>query len=134
MRIVLDANVLIASLISKGVCFELLEHCVLNHFVLVSEHILGEVGEHLERKFKFSRQEATEAIELFRERFEIVEPCPIDRPVCRDPDDDIVLATAVAANARCLITGDKDLLVLQRFGEIAIVAPRDFATFEPQAL
>jgi predicted nucleic acid-binding protein len=46
--------------------------------------------------------------------------------VCRDADDDVVLATAVAARAALIATGDQDLLVIGRFDGIDIVSPRDF--------
>lgn len=49
----------------------------------------------------------------------------IDRPlktrVCRDPDDDIVLACAMSAKADYIVSGDKDLLVLKAFRGIPIV-------------
>ena len=41
--------------------------------------------------------------------------------VCRDPDDDAVLACAKAANADFIVSGDQDLLVLQAFEGIQIV-------------
>ena len=46
--------------------------------------------------------------------------------VCRDPKDDKFLELAVAANASCLITGDKDLLVLHPFRNISILNAADF--------
>jgi len=51
---------------------------------------------------------------------EIVVPGPIPR-VCRDPKDDIVLATAVAAGAEFLVIEDQDLLVLHEFQGTRIV-------------
>ena len=47
-------------------------------------------------------------------------------------DDDQILATAVAAKAACIVTGDKDLLVLQRYLGIEILSPSEFADFEEQ--
>src|SRR5450830_622794 len=44
-------------------------------------------------------------------------------PVCRDPDDDAVLACALAAGAELIVSGDKDLLVLQSFEGIPILTP-----------
>jgi uncharacterized protein len=41
--------------------------------------------------------------------------------VCRDPDDDAVLACALAAQADLIVSGDQDLLVLQAFEGIQIV-------------
>jgi len=61
---------------------------------------------------------------------EIVIPAALSEPVCRDPDDDVILATAVAGRAQSIVTGDKDLLVLVRFGEIVIVAPAAFSDIE----
>ena len=130
MRIVLDTNVLIAALISQGVCSELLEHCALNHVLVTSDFILGELHEHLVKKFKYDAKEANEAIVLLRSQMEHVTPIPIESQVCRDPDDDQVLGTATAGKATCVVTGDNDLLVLQRFKDIEILSPAAFATFE----
>jgi uncharacterized protein len=41
--------------------------------------------------------------------------------VCRDPDDDAVLACAKAAQVDLIVSGDEDLLVLQQFEGIAVV-------------
>ena len=45
-------------------------------------------------------------------------------PVCRDPDDDRILACASEAHAEYIVTGDEDLLVLKRYSAIRIVKPR----------
>jgi predicted nucleic acid-binding protein len=45
---------------------------------------------------------------------------------CRDPNDDQLLALAVAGQATCIITGDADLLQLHPFQEIPILSPDAF--------
>lgn len=45
---------------------------------------------------------------------------------CRDPKDDKFLELAVSANASCIITGDKDLLILNPFRNIPILTAVDF--------
>ena len=45
---------------------------------------------------------------------------------CRDPRDNKFLELAVSGEAVCIVSGDKDLLVLHPFRGIAIVTPRDF--------
>ena len=130
MKVVLDTNVLIAALITKGVCSELLERCVLRHEIVLSESILAETKDRLVGKFRYSDAEADEAVDLFRSEVCLVAPTPLAAPVCRDPDDDVILGTAVAGQAKCIVTGDKDLLVLKRFQGIEIVSPSEFAEFE----
>jgi uncharacterized protein len=46
---------------------------------------------------------------------EVIEPPPLPQPVCRDPDDDEVLALATAAKADLVVSGDNDLLSLKSF-------------------
>lgn len=130
MRLLLDTNVLIAAFISRSACHELLAHCVYNHEPVTSKALLREFQEKLVAKFGYTQTEAKEAVQLLASRFETVTPVPFNKPVCRDPDDDIVLASALAGNCRCLVTGDKDLLVLGSFQEIAIVTPTDFWKYE----
>ena len=68
MRIVFDTNVLIAALISRGFCHELLEHCVLSHTLITSDFILDEVKGKLVSKFKYSVDLADEAQALLSSR------------------------------------------------------------------
>lgn len=63
----------------------------------------------------------------------LVSPVILGQQICRDADDDLILGTALAANADCLVTGDKDLLVLQQFQGIDILRPRDFADYEAKS-
>ena len=55
-------------------------------------------------------------------------PPPDIGPVCRYPNDDHVIATAVAVNAEVIVTGDKDLLALSRYQSIRILTARTFLT------
>lgn len=68
MRIVLDTNVLIAALIARGTCHELLEHCVVRHELITSKFILDEVRDMLIEKFKYPNAMANEAISVLRSR------------------------------------------------------------------
>lgn len=130
MRLVLDTNVLLAAFISRGVCHELLEHCEREHTIVGSEFILSEFGEKLVSKFGAPPPKAREATGLLRSRMELVEPVPLEAPVCRDPDDDWVLAAAVAGTCECIVTGDKDLLSLGEYRGVRILAPNTFWNYE----
>ncbi len=126
MKIVLDTNVLIAALIARGTCHELLEHCAVRHDLYTSEFILNEVQEKLIEKFGYSPELSTEAVDVLRTEMTIANAQKLERPICRDPDDDNIIATAVAGNCDCIITGDEDLLVLKAYEGIDILSPRDF--------
>jgi predicted nucleic acid-binding protein len=42
----------------------------------------------------------------------------------------MILATAIAGNAECIVTGDEDLIVLGQYGSVRILRPREFVDFE----
>jgi putative PIN family toxin of toxin-antitoxin system len=60
-----------------------------------------------------------------RELTEVIAPPPLAEPVCRDPDDDAVLALGVAANVDFIVSGDGDLLTLKIFQGISILTPAE---------
>ena len=130
MRVVLDTNVLLAAFISRGLCHDLLEHCVREHEIVLSEFLLGEFRRKLKAKFRVPDERVGRAETLLRSETEIVEPAPLPAPVCRDPDDDWVLATAVTGACRCIVTGDKDLLTVGGYDGVRILGPRAFWTSE----
>jgi uncharacterized protein len=130
VRLVLDTNVLIAAFVARGHCHELLEHVVRAHELFTSAHILEELREKLTGKLRVPAGAADEAVELALSRMRLVEPEPLPEPVCRDPDDDLVLATALAARAHALVTGDGDLLTLKEYRKIGIVSPAAFWRLE----
>ena len=132
MNLVLDTNVLIAAFIAKGFCHTLVEQCLRVHFSITSEFILDEFREKLTKKFKYSNEDAAAAETLLRSKMQVVCPIPLESKVCRDSDDNMVLATALTGNAVCIITGDKDLLILKKFGEIDILSPSEFEVYEEQ--
>ena len=61
-----------------------------------------------------------------KEHTEHHNPAPSQEPISRDPDDDNVLRLAEETKAEYIVTGDKDLLVLNSHTRTKIVAPREF--------
>lgn len=53
--------------------------------------------------------------------FVVIRPTPLTQPVCRDPDDDEVLACAFTARANFIVSGDADLLMLKAYEGIDIL-------------
>ena len=69
-------------------------------------------------------QSANAVLQDYVSAVQIVEAQPLPQPVCRDPDDDAVLALGVAAQAELIVSGDKDLLVRGRYDGIPVVTAR----------
>ncbi len=130
MRIVLDTNVIISAFITRGVCRRLFEYCAESHQIVISEFILNEFSSTLIRKFGFTAEEIEEASASLILCGELVEPVTFGEQICRDPDDDHVLGTAIAGNADYIVTGDRDLLVLERFHTVEIISPSEFMDYE----
>ena len=125
MTIVLDTNVIVAGLVTNGLCQDVLRQCIAMDAIVSSPQLLNELERTLKRKFSLT-PEARAFLVRLRASIRIVEPAPLASAVCRDPDDDTVLATALAGKADLIVTGDDDLLVLGSFRSIRIVAPRTF--------
>lgn len=125
MRLVLDTNVLVAALVADGLCRDLVRRRVRDHELCTSEPLLKELTATLRRKFGVKAAEIP-LLEEYRRRATIVQAAALPAPVSRDPDDDTVLATAIAARSDVLITGDDDLLCLRSHHGIRILSPRQF--------
>ena len=132
MRLLLDTNVLVAALVARGVCADLLEHCVRSHLIICSSELLNEIRDVLSRKFHQRDADVRATVRLFAEAFTLVTPATLDAPVCRDPDDDVVLATALAGECAAIITGDQDLVVLDPFRGLRILTPSVFWKWESE--
>ena len=126
MRVVFDTNVLASAFTSLGLCHQIYERTLLIAEMASSKTLLVELRRTLTTKMKVEPSLADEIIAELSAEFEMVEPKPLSKRVCRDADDDVVLATALAANAEVIVTGDADLLVLKEFQGIKIISPRQF--------
>jgi uncharacterized protein len=127
MRAVVDTNVLLSGLFWHGSPHALLERIRAGRLTLISSpELLAELAEVLDRP-KFSAilaRSGTERGHLLaelRHLADIVDPSPLPVRVARDPDDDAVLALAVASRADLIISGDADLLTLGSHAGIPIV-------------
>ena len=130
MKAVLDTNVLVAAFVSDGLCRRLLLRARDRGFTLaISPFIRDEFAQVLSRKVGATAGEIREALELIDEISTSVDATSGETGVagiCRDPDDDGILACAVATAADYLVSGDKDLLVLDNCRGVKIIAPRTF--------
>ena len=65
-------------------------------------------------------------IRWINNKAKVYEPAPLGKRRSRDPDDDPVLACALASGAKAIISKDRDLLILEKPFGIQIVTPWEF--------
>jgi putative PIN family toxin of toxin-antitoxin system len=126
MKIVLDANVIVAAFAARGLCESLFEHCLGSHEILLSKPLLDEISRNLAKKVKLDRRTIRDIERLLCKNGSLLDPAAIAADACRDADDLHVLGLAKSGRADYLVTGDDDLLILKRFGRCRIVTPRQF--------
>lgn len=133
MKAVFDTNVLIAAFLTEGICAKLIVRAHRRDFDLIlCDGILQEFKRVLKKKFAASPHETSEALTILSEATqEILGQTDSITPICRDSDDDLILACARDAVADYIVTGDEDLLVLKNYEWIRIVNPREFEKLFP---
>lgn len=131
MRAIIDTNVLLSGLLWHGTPHALLDRVRDGTLTLVSSPVLlAELAEVLEQpKFDAvlarSNTSRERSLAEIQQLAEVLVPEALPQPVCRDPDDDHVLALALTAHVDLIVSGDKDLLDLNSFQNIPILAPVD---------
>ncbi len=126
--VVFDTNILISALFSEtGSPFRALALAKIGQIESVTcQEIMDEFLEKLLLKFKFSEDKAQSAIDEILSFSRIVEISGTLKAVPNDPDDDMVIECAVVGNASHIVTGDKHLLSLVKYQDIAIAKATDF--------
>ena len=128
-RFVLDTNILISALlVKKSTPFKVIKIVETIGVTLYSSETLQEINQVLKRK-KFDKyltsEEKQEFIVKLVEKSELVKIQEVI-DVCRDSKDNKFLEVAVSGQADFIITGDKDLLVLNPFRNIGIITVNEF--------
>jgi putative PIN family toxin of toxin-antitoxin system len=132
LRAVFDTNVIVAGIVAEGLCREIIETHLPAHTPILSPPLWHELVEKLREKFELHLEELP-VLHFYRRLAVWVEPAKLAERVCRDPDDDWVLATAAVGQAEVIVSGDQDLLVLGGFRGIPILTPRGFLERLPGA-
>lgn len=132
MKVVLDVNVWISGLLWGGVPGQILKLAKNQRIrIFASEKILADIEDTLELPKLQSRKQywgyTTQYLMAVVQQ--LIQPCAdrsLQVPQLRDPDDAVILATALVAKAEVIVTGDLDLLTLHNFENIPIITPKEF--------
>ena len=126
MRVVPDTNVIVSAIVFGGPPGRLVELAAEGHLQLIlSPPLIEELRKVLRGKFGFSDAAAYQAEALFRRISMVVEPQREIATIREDPEDNRVLEAAHAGDADIIVSGDRHLLSLKRFGTTAIMNPRE---------
>jgi putative PIN family toxin of toxin-antitoxin system len=118
MRVVLDTNIVVSALLWGGVPFRLLQFGQAGEIELVTSPVLvtelaNVLGRsHLTLHIQKQGMSAMQLVNLYQAFAQSVSPQAVPAVIADDPDDDHVLACAVAGHADLIVSGDKHLLGL----------------------
>ncbi|MEK6907362.1 MAG: putative toxin-antitoxin system toxin component, PIN family [Nanoarchaeota archaeon] len=127
-KVVLDTNILISALGWEGKpknIFEMVLNGKLELFT--SDKQLEELLRVLNYpKFDFSEEQKSKFINIILNSATLIKLEKIFEIIKEDPDDNIIITTAINCNADYIISGDEHLLRLKNFKNVKILNPNDF--------
>jgi uncharacterized protein len=127
VKVFLDTNVLVSGFATRGLCADVIRLVLAEHKLITAEVVLTELKRVLKQKIHLPGEQIQEILTFLESQTVQSKPIsPSSIPV-RDEDDQWVLASALAAKADVLVTGDKDLLdVANEVRGLTITDPRGF--------
>jgi putative PIN family toxin of toxin-antitoxin system len=128
LRLVADTNTVVSALLWHGAphrLFGAIQSEELSFYA--SRALLDELADVLPRRklaraVQASGKSASALVAEYQGLVQFVQPRALPRPVGRDPDDEAVIACALAARADLIVSGDQDLLVLKTYRRIRILS------------
>lgn len=136
MRVVIDTNVWISGLLWKGSPWKILrlvEEQKIEAWATTSMLIELETSlayPRLQPRLIELNLEIIDLLAFAADQVSLIELERIEPVVKDDPDDDVFVSCALAAQARYIISGNKHLLKLERWQEMNVVTPHEFLARE----
>ena len=127
MKVTVDTNFLIsATQWDYSVAHKLLKKFILSDAkIFITQDILDETAEVLERDFEYSKNEAKNIIEKILLFAKLIEPKQKVEIIKDDPDDNKVIECAIEPSSHYIVTYDGHLLELKDYKGINIMKPEE---------
>lgn len=127
MIIVVDSNIWISALVFGGNPRHIFEQTVSRGWRIVTcEEIYTEVRRTLHQKFPEFLPDFHNLVTVLQPYLTTVRLGSQPVAASRDENDDMIIESALIGKARYIITGDKDLLILEKYKTVAILTPQEF--------
>ena len=122
----LDTNVLASAVATRDLCADVLRKGLASHPLLTSAEVLHELSRVRRTKFGIHQVLIDEFLSLLQQDTVFARPGPLPSVDIHDRDDLPILSAAISAGADAFVTGDRELLDLDRIERMAILSPRNF--------
>jgi putative PIN family toxin of toxin-antitoxin system len=126
MKVMLDTNVLDSAVATRGLCADVLRAVLAEHELAICPQIISELQRVLKNKFALPRPLANDFIRLVREDAVLCEPGDLPAVKLKDKDDLGILSAAISGEVNVIVTGDKDLQMVDTVAKLKIMSPRQF--------
>jgi putative PIN family toxin of toxin-antitoxin system len=126
MRVLLDTNVIISAVTTRGLCADVFRAVLSAHELVTCLKVLQEVRRILSTKFGVPEQLIAEYLELIGQEAIMAVSEDLPNLPIQDRDDAEIVAAAIGARAEVLVTGDHELQSLKNVGTVRIISPRAF--------
>ncbi len=126
MRVFLDTNVLISAVASRGLCADVMREVLISHRLVTCDPLQKELKRNLKNKIKLSGELIEEFVSLLQKDTIQVNPEQVITIKGIDENDRKILTCAIQGNAEVFVTGDKELLGLERINNLEIISLREF--------
>jgi uncharacterized protein len=135
LRVVLDSTVLVSAFLTPGGAADAVLHLGIEEAFTccLADEIIAETVERLltprlQERYNYTAEEVDLFKATLRGAFLIISDLPPLTGIVRDPNDDMILACSVAAEASHVVTRDHDLLSLHTYQGMVILTPEAFLT------
>lgn len=135
LRLVADTNIVVSALLWQGPPHRLFRAIETEEISFhASRALIDELADVLARRklaraVRASGKSVSTLVAEYECLVQLVGPRVLRRSTGRDPDDEAVIACALAARAELIVSGDQDLLVLKAYQSIRIVSAAEALAF-----
>jgi putative PIN family toxin of toxin-antitoxin system len=126
MRVLLDTNVIISAVTTRGLCEDIFRAVLADHELVTCTKVLQEVARILQTKFSVPDSLISEYLELIRQDAIMAEAKETPDIQIKDVDDIEIIGAAIAGKADVMVSGDRELQDIKHTRKLQIMSPRAF--------